>query len=312
MNKVKKCFKIVFFILIVSFISASYFNYITPKVKADSGFDGGYDGGSSSWSGGSDWGGSSSWDSGSSWNNGSSSGSGYSNEPMGVVGSFFVLITFLFIIFIFIMMTGKTTKKFSDLNTNGDYSANRNKVVPYDIIKISSIIPSFNLEEFKNTTYDIYKKVQVAWMNFDIDILRNLVTDEMYNMYVSQLETLKVKKQQNIMSDFELCDFEVIGMETDKTNISITVAMLISCHDYIIDQYTTKTLRGKKDKKVVYHYNMTFVKSINNNSVNYCPNCGAPVSDKASKKCSYCDSIIVSDNHDLVLSKKQVIEQHYI
>lgn len=308
MNKVRKFFKIAFFILIVSFISASYFNYITPKVKADSGFDGGYDGG------GSDWGGDSDWDSGSSWDSGSNSGSGNNNEPLGAVGSFFVLIAIFIIMFINILAitTGKHSRKFASSNANNNHSGDHNRIVPYDITKISSIVPNFNLEEFKNTTYDIYKKVQVAWMNFDTDNLRNLVTDEMYNMYVSQLETLKIKNQQNIMSDFELCDFEIIGMENDKTNIAITVAMLISCHDYIIDEYTAETLRGRKDKEVLYHYNMTFIRSINSNSINYCPNCGAPVSDKASRKCSYCDSIIVSDNHDLVLAKKQVIEQHYL
>jgi len=303
MDKVKKYFKIAFFILIVSFISASCFNYITPKVKADSGFDGGYDSGGSDWGGDSDWGDSSSWDSD------SSSGSGNNNEPLGAVGSLFVLIVIVIVMFTSILsaITGKSSRKFASSNAN-----NHNKVIPYDINKISNILPDFNFEEFKNTTYNIYKEIQIAWMDFNTNNLRNLVTDEMYNMYVSQLETLKIKNQQNIMGDFELDDFEIIGMETDKTNISITVAMLISCHDYIIDQYTAKTLRGKKDRKVLYHYNMTFIKSINNNNINFCPNCGAPINDKASKKCAYCDSVIVSDNHDWVLSKKQVIEQHYI
>lgn len=307
MKIIKKYYKLSIVLIIAIFIGVTYFNYITPKVKADSGFDGSYDGGSS-WSGGSDWGGGSSWDSDSSYG-GSSSGSG---EPLGIVGSLFVFGTFFFIIILFIMMTGKSTKKFHHSSANGNYSSNRNKVIPYDIIKITKVLPDFNVEEFRKTTYDIYKNIQVAWMEFDYDSLRNLTTDEMYNMYISQLETLKLKKQQNVMRDFNLYDFEVIGMETDNTSISITVAMMISCYDYIVDQVTYGKLRGRTDAKVVYHYNMTFIRSISDsNNINYCPNCGAPVSDKASKKCAYCDSVIVSDNHAWVLSKKQVVNQKY-
>lgn len=307
MKIINKYYKLSILLIIAIFIGVTYFNYITPKVKADSGFDGSYDGGSSWDSGGSDWGGGSSWDSDSSFG-----GSGGSVGPLGFIGSVFALVTFLFIFTLFIMMTGKGAKKFSHSNTNGNYSSNRNQVIPYDIIKITNVLPDFNVDEFRKTTYDIYKKIQVAWMEFDNDSLRNLTTDEMYNMYISQLETLKLKKQQNVMRDFNLYDFEVIGMETDNNNISITVAMMISCYDYIVDQVSYRTLRGRTDTKVVYHYNMTFIKSISaNNNINYCPNCGAPVSDKASRKCTYCDSVIVSDNHNWVLSKKQVVNQKY-
>ncbi len=305
-----KHFKI-FFLIFIAFIgSAICFNYITPKVNADSGFDGGYDsgGGGSSWSdsgsGGSSWSsGDSNWDSGSSYYSSDSEGNIFTT----LISLLFLVATVTIITFILI----KTNKKPSYLYPPAQ--PNNNNIIPFEVIKITRILPNFNYEEFKLQTYEIYKKIQIAWMNFDNDSLRDLATDEMYNMYVSQLETLKVQDQQNVMRDFELLDFEITNMENDNINISIRVDALISCYDYIINKTKNKTLRGKDNRKVVYHYQMTFIKSISDTTTanNFCPNCGAPVKDKASKKCAYCDSIIVSDIHDWVLSKKQVIDQHY-
>lgn len=306
-----KYLKILFLILITSIASAICFNYITPKVHADSGFDGGYSGGGggggSSWGGGGSGGGYSSggntnWDSGFSYYHEGSEPSIFTT----IISIIFLIVSIIIIATIII----KTTKKPSYL-----YPAkqpNNNNIIPFEIIKITKILPDFNYEAFKLETYEIYKKIQIAWMNFDNASLRDLVTDQMYNMYVSQLETLKVKDEQNVMRDFELLDFEITNMENDSMNISIKVDALISCYDYIINKTKNKTLRGKDNRKVVYHYQMTFIKSINNNTANnFCPNCGAPVKDKASRKCTYCNSIIVSDIHDWVLSKKQVIDQHY-
>ena len=62
--------------------------------------------------------------------------------------------------------------------------------------KIKSIDKDLNVSEFKTKVFRTYKDIQTAWMNFDTDTIRKLTTDEIYNMYSSQLETLKLKKQK--------------------------------------------------------------------------------------------------------------------
>lgn len=59
-------------------------------------------------------------------------------------------------------------------------------------------------EKIAEEAYQIYYDIQMAWMDFDYDVLKTLVTDELFHMYKNQLETLKMKNQQNIMSNFEL------------------------------------------------------------------------------------------------------------
>ena len=261
--------------------------------EADSGFDGSYSGGSSS-------GGFSS----SSWSGSGSSYHGgryYSNGNGDPVVVFITLGITLVIVFVAIMSARKQT-------TVMPTTALKN-IPPYDPEKLKEYLPDFDPIEFKNQTYEIYKKIQVSWMNFDYESMRKCVTDEMFNMYKSQLTTLSVKKQTNIMKDFNLLSFNIVGMEVKDNILSLTVTMGIECYDYITDK-KNKVVRGTDKRKVIYNYAMTFNKGISDKP-NKCPNCGAPLENVNSSVCPYCDSTIIGENYDWILAKKQVLSQKY-
>lgn len=176
------------------------------------------------------------------------------------------------------------------------------KIMTEDEIK--SVLPDFNMETFKSTAFEIYKNLQIAWMDFDYDTLRKFTTDELYNMYHSQLVALSVKKQKNIMKDFTLDGMDIIGMEHNEKSISLKVRATIRCYDYVVDE-NMNVVRGNSVSKVTYNYHMTFVKGLGNKD-NKCPNCNAPLDNNRSSVCPYCGSTIISDNHDWVLSKKEI------
>lgn len=263
------------------------------RPQADSGFDGSYSGGSSS--GGFSSG--SSWSSGGSYYGGSYSSSGDADPitlilPLGIT---------LIIVAVAIL---SVRQKGTSMPTTA-----LNNVPPYNPDKLKEILPDFDENEFKNQAYEIYKKIQVAWMNFDYDSMRKSVTDEMFNMYKSQLTTLSVKKQTNVMKDFNLLGFNIVGMETKDNTVSLTVVMQVECYDYITNK-DGKTVRGTDKRKVIYNYAMTFNKGISTKP-NKCPNCGAPLENVNSSVCPYCDSTIIGENYDWILAKKQVLSQRY-
>ena len=261
------------------------------KPEADSGFDGSYSGGSSGGFSGS------SWSSGSSHYSGSYSGGG-SSDPI-------VLILPLGITLIIVAVAIISSRQKGTIMP----TTTLKNVPPYNPEKLKEYLPNFNPEEFKNQAYEIYKKVQVAWMEFDYDSMRKSVTDEMYNMYKTQLTTLSVKKQTNVMKDFSLLGFNIVGMEIKDKTVSLTVTMQVECFDYIVNK-EGRVLRGTDKRKVIYNYAMTFNKGISEKQ-NKCPNCGAPLENVNSSECPYCNSVIISENYDWVLSKKQVLSQRY-
>lgn len=292
MKKVSYCF------IFITLLCIGLIIEIIPA-HADSGWDGSYGGGSSSWGGGSSWGGSSSsWDSDSSWSSSSHYSSGSVDDPIAVT----ILI---------LMVTGGVVLIciFAASKTKGISSIGEGKTISsYDVEKIKQVLPNFDKSVFRMQAFDIYKRIQVAWMDFDYENLRKYTTDELYNLYHSQLVALNVKKQKNIMKDFELKTFEVVGMETMEKMVALRVRMTVECFDYIVDK-NNKVVRGTDKRKMVYDYEMTFIKGMDT-KMNKCPNCNAPLENMNSTICPYCDSVIVSNNHDWVLSKKQMIKQY--
>lgn len=268
------------------------------QVHADSGWDGSYGGGSSS-----SWGGSSSSSSwgGSSW---SSSGSShyYSSGSSSLSDGEILLIFVIIINFVIFYMIAKSVDKENKAKAKPSLS-----LFPYDIDKIKKVLPDFDKEKFKYLTYEIYKKIQIAWMEFDYETLRRYTTDELYNLYHSQLMALHMKKQKNIMSDFELNDFEITSMEQGKDSLALTVRMIVECRDYVVNK-DEKIVRGSDNYKLIYDYEMTFIMGLGQKD-NKCPNCNAPLENQHSTVCPYCDSTIINTHHNWVLSKKRMVNQ---
>ena len=109
------------------------------------------------------------------------------------------------------------------------------------------------------------------------------------------------------MSDFNLEEFSIKNMEKGTDDISVKIHMTVSCLDYVVNK-NDEVVRGTNKRKVVYKYEMTFTKGLNIKD-NKCPNCNAPLENVTTSTCPYCNSTVISTNHDWVLSKKQVINQ---
>ena len=173
---------------------------------------------------------------------------------------------------------------------------------------IKAQLPNFDKEAFYNEAFKIYKDVQIAWMDNDIERVRNVLSDEMFNTYKMQLETLKIKNQKNIMEDITLKDVYITDIKTVNEKKVIDVIMHVNCRDYIIDITNNKVLRGKKNKVWFYEYCLSYMKD-SGESIDHCPNCSAKLKDGSSVKCEYCGSIINRKADKFILIDKKMISQ---
>lgn len=289
MNKLKKV--TIYLVLFLTLIVGANTIKIT-KVDADSGFDSSYDSGGSSWSGSSD-----SWDSSSSWDSSdSSSGSG---EPASFT-SFMIVVVIFIVVFIIVNEISKRKTEANQTIKSKDM----------DLDLISKIDPNLNLYEFKNEAFNIYKDVQEAWMNLDDGKIRTLTTDELYNMYSMQLDTLRVKNEKNIMKEINLVTASLTNLKIENNIETATVIMTVNCYDYIVDSQN-KVVRGNDKNKIEITYELTYIKSVGE-KVNKCPNCGAEINDDNSTTCEYCRAIITRNTSKWVLSKKQSLNQRQL
>lgn len=275
------------------------------QLKADSGFDGSYDSGSF---------GSSSSSSSSSSSGFSSSGSLSGRGTPIISEDIQYIIAALFIVPIFgsfiAEKLGNLIDKLAEKAALAESSKKTDPLINvplYNKEELVKVLPDFVETEFLDKAYKIYKGVQIAWMNADMDAMKSLVTDAMYNMYSAQIKTLLLKQEKNIMKDFLFLSSYIDGMSIDEDSVSLYVNMKLECFDYIVNK-NGKTIRGNDNKKVRYNYLIVFTRSILNKE-NKCPNCGAKLKNTTASKCSYCHLEIINKNHDWVMAKKMVISQ---
>ena len=308
----KKYLKVILVFVILLCISLGTFFY----VKADSGWDSDYGGGSSWSSSSSD----SSYDSSSSWSS-SDYSSSYDNDynessyghkskkntklSKGTIIFWFIVLVFAFgllasIVFLPLFLPLIFKKKKND-SSSLTYD-------PYRDLNESSYYIYFKMykNEFKNIISKKFIDIQESWMNFDYDSLRKLCTDELYNQYKTLLETLKLKNEQNIMSDFTVNSVSVYKVEEVNKLMEVSVLLDITFRDYVINTSNNQVVRGSKNILFNNTYELTFIAN-KNNVIDNCPSCGAKVNVKSSEVCEYCHNTIVQTSDELILSSKKIV-----
>ncbi len=303
-KKMKKK-KINILIIIITFLALLTTLYKPVGVNADSGFDTSYGGGYSS----SDWGGSSSsWGgSSSNWSSRSSDYGSYHSRSYGSYGSssynssnsFGMIITIttissiiLFFI-IFAIISSLSSKKESKKD-----SLPLPTPVNDDLLK--KYIEDYDKTKFLEDRYNDFLKIQEDWMNFNYEGLKENLTDELYNEYEMQLETLKVNDEKNIMKNFEFGSIHLSEVKEENEMLTVVITLNVSFIDYI--EKDKNVVRGNKIKKVHHTYSLTFI--MKPQSIDKCPNCGAKLNDKSNQVCPYCRSKITRVGTKWVMSKK--------
>ncbi len=272
-------------------ISVAYIN-LNHEVSStpDSGYDYDYDSGGSDFGGGSDYDGGSSYD----YDRGGSDGY-YNGEPQPFDWKAFLAIFSVFAFGCLITI----------LLTLYDRHHEKKEITKYELKHKNNKL-DYQYRSVLDRAFIVYRDIQSAWSNFDYETLRSLLTDELYNNYVTLLEQMKLKNQQNIMGSINLKDITMRNVTDLGDSYKYDVEMIVRQIDYILDTSINKIVRGNNDLHTVY-YRITFIESKNKETV--CPNCSSKLESVASQVCPYCGSVVTGNSHDLVMAKKEVIRQ---
>ena len=163
--------------------------------------------------------------------------------------TFIYLCIFIVILITFIIIINIIIKK----RFNNDYE------------KLKRIDKSYNEEKFINDSFEVFKDIQLLWSKSDLNKIKNLVSDDIYNDYVKKIDELKKQERKNIMDNIILKTNKIVDVIIDD-DIIINCKMNIECIDYIIDK-NNKVIKGKKDKTINYTYELSFNKTINNDKL---------------------------------------------
>ena len=120
---------------------------------------------------------------------------------------------------------------------------------------------NFNEEEIGKTAFELYKDLQIAWMNFDLEKIKELVSEDIYNNYQKQLEKLKKDNQKNMMEKIEYKSNKIKDIQIVNNIEKVAYELKVTCLDYIIDN-KEKVVKGSKKTKRKYTYTIIISKKL--------------------------------------------------
>ena len=293
-NGFRKAIKIITVILII-FATSFVFCELEDKSNADAGYHSSYSGGKSSSSSKSSSSKSRSYSSSSNSSSGETVSLGESFLALLVIGVMYIFVPAIIIIVVIALSKNKKLK-----NNNRIVVTNNEQAIN----EIKKYIPSFDANKFLLNGYGIFVRIEEAWMNFDLEKVRDCITDEMFNMYESQLTSMEMNGEQNIMKDFRLLNSAITQASKQNNMLQVKARYTVEFYDYIINRNTKAVVRGNSNRKIRMVYEFTFIKDIENKKLDKCPNCGAEININSAGICEYCNSKLVDDSKDWVMSKK--------
>ena len=129
--------------------------------------------------------------------------------------------------------------------------------------KVLNIDTKFNEEEISKDIFNIYNDIQIAWMNFKLDKVKDNLSEKIYNDYSKQLEDLKKDNKKNIMDNIKYVSNKITAINILDNIEEIRCELNITCNDYIIQG--EEIVKGKKDKECNYTYELVFERNIKTN-----------------------------------------------
>ena len=163
------------------------------------------------------------------------------------------LILYILLLIIYIIPFRIITKKIAK------------RILKKKLKKAKEIDKKFNEEEFGKEVFRIYSEIQLAWMDFKLTKVKDLLSKELYKKYQEQLKELKNKKQQNIMERLDYKSNKVTDIRIDNDLEIVECELNVTCFDYIVEN-KDKVVKGNKNKVCNYTYLLELSKKIGDNT----------------------------------------------
>lgn len=226
-----------------------------------------------------------------------------------------ILCIILLIVFGYLKKTGKLKNIKNSINSTitSNYSESFNQIVDNTISvseQIRQIDPEFSSDNFLAWSREVFLKIQQAWTDRNWKVIRPFESNELFNIYNSQLNEYIKNHKINVVEKINISNATLREFRQDGDKEVLVVELHAVMRDYVIDEKTKKVLESNPNKDWYMKYLMTFNRKkgvltkagTSNKSTTNCPNCGAPTEITSSGQCEYCDSVITTGEHDWILS----------
>lgn len=173
--------------------------------------------------------------------------------------------------------------------------------------------PAFELQPVLDRTRWLFLALQKAWFQRDMTPVRPFLSDATWQRFNGQLQLLAAQGVRDAITDFEVLDLQLIGLEQSEWFDSIHLRVQARMRDADVPASFTDaqaTEAARRAPMEAFTEVWTFVRKPGAQTrvgadlyQGKCPNCGAPYAGGAANKCDYCGAVVNSGNYDWTLSE---------
>lgn len=136
--------------------------------------------------------------------------------------------------------------------------------------------------------------------------IKHKIDSALYDRYFNYVSELNKKNQRQMYDELNVKSTEIINVEEDDNNYTITVKLISRYMDYIIDKTNLNIISGNNKSRVEKENILIFKKSKDakkESTAKKCPGCGANIDTNNNGICNYCGTSYDTDSYDWILAQ---------
>ncbi|MCK9523632.1 MAG: TIM44-like domain-containing protein [Proteobacteria bacterium] len=173
--------------------------------------------------------------------------------------------------------------------------------------------PAFSEADFIARIQKLEHQVQAAWVSGSMEVVRSSLSDGLFRRFESQLGIMRLQNTRNMMADHQIHKCQIHTVEHDAFFDTIHVAIEASSRDVQVTVATSDAeakQRAAKAKRERYTEIWSFLRRPGARTLatggaleGRCPNCGAPLENAQTARCTHCQALVNSGDYDWVLAE---------
>ena len=149
-------------------------------------------------------------------------------------------------------------------STAGSVASPQRSDVDLGLQHIRQMDATFDEAVFKETSSDIFFKIQAGWAIRDLEIVKELSTPEIHSTLKTDLDELRRQKKVNRLENIAVRSVDLVEVWQESGSDYITVRYLANLLDYTVDEATGQVISGSKVNPVKFEEYWTFTRPVGN------------------------------------------------
>ena len=148
--------------------------------------------------------------------------------------------------------------------TEGPVASSQRSDVDLGLQHIRQMDPTFDEAVFRETSSDIFFKIQAGWANRDLEPVKGLLTSEVFSTLKTDVDELRREKKVNRLDNIAVRSVDLVEVWQETGSDYVTVKFLANLLDYTVDEVTGQVISGSKIDPIKFEEYWTFTRPVGN------------------------------------------------